>query len=339
MKISNEYVKINTGNREVTLNNLILDLYISVFVRCQFDLFSAQYYGTGNKYMYKCYIKLDTPLEQEIKPDMFIYENSFDIYLQSPTISQVGNANAVSVLYGFSNKYGYFDEKQGSWINDYHNLGEHKITAIAFGNNSGDIFAILDTTNYDLDIPKDSVLSISRKDNFSTDATIKGADFPLHLAPLGIRSIKEIQDTNIFIYEYGLIYSVGLGVTSGIMQEEYIVGEDVEIKQIDDFSFKFILQKSTDNTYYPYVSYQPTSSKFPTRYNVAKEIYPNSLLYTSTNKYPLQSTYKYIIMKYKGYYVDEKGQIIYTGKEYTMSIYSEKKGLFDVITKIERNDK
>lgn len=338
MKIKNEFVKLKTKNREITLKNLILNNYLSIFAKCQYNEFSAQYYGSGNKHMSRCFLKLDTPLEQEIKPDMFIYENSFDIFLEQPSITQNGNANNVSILYGFSNKYGYYDIEKGTWVHDYKLLGERKITAIAFGNTS-DIFAILDTSSYDLKIPEDSLLNVSRKDNFSTDALLNGADFPLHLAPIGIREVKLFGDQAMYVYEYGILYSVGLSGAPNIMQEEYILGEDVEIVPVDDYSFKFALIKSTENTKYPQSSYQPSSTKYPVRFNTLLEKHPETSYYPSSNKYPLQSDYKYIILKFRRYYIHGTlGTFVWTGKEYTMSIYTEKKGLFEVITRIERGD-
>lgn len=338
MKIKNEFVKVKVNNRNVTLKNLILNNYLSIFSKCQYDEFSAQYYGSGNKHMSRCFLKLDTPLGQEVRPDMFIYEDSFDIFLEDPSITQTGSSNNVSILYGFNDEAGYYDISKGTWIYDFHDLGEHKITAIAFGNTSN-IFAILDTSNYDLKIPANSLLSISRKDNFSTDAVLNGAEFPLHLAPVGIREKKLFGNQFMYAYEYGILYSVGLSGTRNIMQEEYVLGEDIEIVPIDEYSFKFALIKSTENTKYPQSSYQPSATKYPVRFNTLLEKHPEISYYPSSNKYPMQSDYKYIILKFRRYYIHGTlGTFVWTGKEYTMSIYTEKKGLFEVITRIERGD-
>lgn len=339
MKISNEFVKVKTKDREVTFKNLILNNYLSLFASCQYNETSAQYYGTGNKHMSRCYLKLDTPLEQEISPDMFIYEDSFDIYLHEPSIAQSGNASNVSILYGFTDEYGYYDINKGGFVYDFHELGEHKITAIAFGNDITNIFAILDTTTYDLTIPADAVLNISRQDNFSTDAILSGSDFPLHLAPIGIRNVGLFGTQALYYYQYGLLYSVGLSGTSNIMQEEYVVGEDIEVIPVDDYSFSFALIKSTENTKYPQTTTQPSSSEFPVRFNVLMERHPLTTTYPDSNGYPMQSDYKYVIMKYRVYYIHPTlGTFVWTGQEYTMSIYTEVKGLFEVVTKIERGD-
>lgn len=338
MKIRNEFVKVKTKNREVTLKNLILDSYLSVFARCEFDELTCQYYGIGNRHMSRCYLKLDTPLEKEIKTDMFVFESDFDIFLNEPTISQSGSANNVSILYGFNDEFGYYDILKGEWVHDFHELGSMKITAIAFGNES-DVFAILDTSDYDLNVPSDSFLSISRRDNFSTDAILIGEDFPLHLAPIGIRNKGLFGDQVLYYYEYGILYSVGLSGTAGILQEEYVVGEDLYVIQNADNSFKFALIKSTERTKYPQATTQPSSTRHPVRFNTFAEKHPLVSIYPGNSRYPMQSDYKYVVMKFKTYYIHPTlGTFVWTGREYTMSIYTEIKGLFEVVTKIERGD-
>lgn len=347
MKISNEYVEVKFGNKKLTLKNLILDEYLSILARTQYDKEEAVKYGFGAKYFKRCYLKFDEPIE-DISSSMTLSEADFDIYFDGTTITVSNNINSTSILYKFTSEYGYYDINQGKYIYDFFSeIGGKKITAIGFStrqdiiNTDSKILAILDTSNYSLNVPIDSPLIISRKDNSTTDAVFnsKDVDFPLHLSSIGLRQIRLFGDQALHSSEYGLIYSVGLGSSAGVMQEEYIVGEDVDIKQIDDYSFKFVLQKATENTYYPNNGIYLSSSKYPTRYNVIKEIYPQNEIMPTSGKYPMQSTYKYIIIKYKCYYVDTNKQIVYSGKEYTMSIYSEKKGLFDVITKIERDDK
>lgn len=347
MKISNEYVEVKCGKEKVTFRNLILDEYLSILIKTQYDNNEAISYGFGSKYFKRCYLKFDTPLEN-ISPNMSLSDEDFDIYFDGVTITSSNNINNASVLYKFTSEYGYYDIKQDKYIYDYFSeIGGKKITAIGFSTRddiiqtTNKILAILDTSNYNLTVPIDSPLIISRKDNSVTDAIFnsKDVEFPLHLSPLGLRQIRLFGSQALYSSEYGIIYSVGLGSSAGVMQEEYIVGEDIDIKQIDNFSFKFVLQKATENTYYPNNGIYLSSSKYPTRYNVIKEIYPQNEIMPTSGKYPMQSTYKYIIIKYKCYYVDTNKQMVYSDKEYTMSIYSEKKGLFDVITKIERDGK
>lgn len=341
MKIRNEFVKIKTKEREFTFKNLILDNYLSVLMRCEFDELTCQYYGNGNRSMSRCYLKLDTPLEKEIAKDMYVFEQDFDIYLNYPTINQSGTPNAVSILYSFDDQFGYYDIENGSWQIDFHQLGNRKITAIAFGNDT-EVFAILDTSNYNLFVPADSYLSVSRRDNISTDAlfnTKDNLDYPLHLAPIGIRDKGLFGDQALYYYEYGILYSVGLSGTAGILQEEYVLGEDAYVIQIDDFSFKFALEKSTERTKYPEVTIHPSSTRFPVRFNAFDEKHPSTIIFPGNNKYPMQSDYKYVVMKFRTYYIHPTlGTFVWTGKEYTMSIYTETKGLFEVITKLERGD-
>lgn len=339
MKIKNEFVKIKTNKNEITLKNLILDKYLSIFSKCEYDEETAKQYGVGNKHLARCYVKLDVPLNKEIKHDMELVKSDFDIYLEEPVITQIGNENIVSILYGYTNEYGYYDIKEDIYVFNFQQLGEHKITAIAFGNANDDMLAILDTSTYDLSIPAESIINISRKDNFSTDAILSGADFPLHLAPIGIKETKLFGDQAMFAYEYGLLYSVGLSGTPGVMQEEYVVGEDIEVVPIDDYSFKFALIKSTENTKYPQLTTQPSLSKFPVRFNTIAEKQPLATFFPNSTKYPMQPDYKYIIMKFKTYYIHRTlDSIVWTGEEYTLSIYTETKGLFEVVTKIERGD-
>lgn len=122
------------------------------------------------------------------------------------------------------------------------------------------------------------------------------------------------------------------------MKEEYIIGQDIDINVIDDFSFSFKLRKGLEPNKYPTLTTY-TNNLYPLPLKVSKEILPNINLQPSSNKYPLLSDYKYIVYKYRYYYFNDKqSEYIDLDEYFTMSLPNDTKGLFEIVTKIERSD-
>lgn len=332
MKFENEYIKIKTKRREVTLHNYIYDRYLALFSQSQYetDIIKLENIN-NNKQLYCCYIKF----EEEISDVTNATKSDFDISLEQTTANTVGNNNSVSTLYVYSVKENeVFDLKEQGY-KDISNYENKKITALAFGNNY--IMSCVDTSNYDVRIIKDENFAIARKDIMTTDGECDGIDYPLHLASTSnIYQMLESEATNVPVW--AKLYSIGFGTTKGNISEEYIIGEDIEVIKEDEKTFGFNLLKGFQQSIYPVNDIYPSDELYPMPMYIQEEKYLSQDIYPSDDMYPMQSNYKYIIYKFKLYYIDTmQDRLIELDKYYTLSYQDmQTKGLFEIKTKIER---
>lgn len=172
MKIRNDFIKIKTKNKNITIQNTILDNYL--------DELAKGNLGTGSKRIKTCHIKLDTPIKFETSS--LIPKTAFDFYFYAPSFYETPSKNSNTIQYDFFTQYAA-TTVNGEYINvDVSYYKDRKIASIGFGVGDNDnIVAIVDISNYDLRI--NSFLSISRKDIISTDLEFKSDifEYPLHL--------------------------------------------------------------------------------------------------------------------------------------------------------------
>ena len=118
-----------------------------------------------------------------------------------------------------------------------------------------------------------------------------------------------------------------------MLEEELIVGRDIEtsINETADSptSFSIELEKGVDYVNYPLSTIYPLDSIYPMPNAIFTSInYPLDNIYPMSDSYPTRSDYKYVIFKYK----------TSEGTYYTVSFYTEKKGVFTVKTYYERSE-
>ena len=101
MKIKNENVKINIGNKKYEFHNQILNEYFKRFIIAQSDKY---YVGrdSAKRLLDCCFIKFDTPIE--FNNDSKIYNYDFDICFGYAKISQTVGEKAVSISYNYINR-------------------------------------------------------------------------------------------------------------------------------------------------------------------------------------------------------------------------------------------
>lgn len=332
MKIQNKYVDIKLGKHTLRKHNFFLDSYLSQFSKCQyvFDFNDLKNLGSA------IYIKLDTPLNN-VEYSTELSSSDFDMYISYGRLQTIRNSNNLSAIYTYTNAVSFFLYENGSWVEyqDRTILDGRKITAISFR-----LQTFLDTRDYNLVFEGDKVLNISREDLIVTDAIYRGeGEFPYHL------DVEDKWKEDPFYSEASYpirtrLYSVGLGYNPGQMQEEHIIGADVENVEVnveDDFTYNFVITKATDSGIYPGNLY-PSATLQPKTFKIKTSLYPNTKIYSGANIYPRAGDYKYIIMKYKNYYVDRGSETHELDETYTMSFYTGKEGLLTVRDKIERSD-
>lgn len=334
MKIKNEYVKVKQGKKERTFKNMILNSYLSLYSKGQYlDPVVVDY--NNDKYLAECLIKFDTSLRQ-ITPNSLFNKNDFDISINAITYNSEFNSHGVDFTYnyGLRENNSVYDIKEGIFLDDLSTFLGKKITALGF-TNGNEIYAVIDTVNYSLYVDDSYEFNVFRKDKFSSDAVCDNN--PYHLCPIGKGSIIIDEDYGSAMV-FARLYSVGLGRTIGKMEEEYILGEDVEINVEDDYTFSFNFKKGDIESLYPLINNQPKSNQYPVAEYISKYQFPNTNFYISNNKYPLKTDYIYVIYKYRLYYINHGSQVVNLDEFYTMNYYTSRKGLITVKTKIERDD-
>lgn len=181
-KIKNVLVNIQIGKREYSFKNLILDNLLNFYASAIVDDFNKIF-----KQMNTCLISFS---KLDIKSDMVITNDTFDIGLFSCIHKTIGNQNKIV------NKYVYTSEDD--FIYDYSkktalniklaNYGGKKINTIGFSYSVVGAWyttAVLDVSNYDIYIQEGEELRITRIDEVSTDAIFTSLSdkviSPIHL--------------------------------------------------------------------------------------------------------------------------------------------------------------
>lgn len=328
MKIRNEYIKIKT-NKEIVLRNYIYDNYLKLFSKTQY-LEEDAFQNTYKKLTY-CFIKFDTELEDIQNANI----TDFDISIASSQNEVIGNKQEVNALYTYTTRRGIRVINTREASNDLNQYAGKKVTALAFGNN--EIMACVDTSNYNVYIVQDEEFNVSRKDIITSDAICIGSDYPVHLAPLFKTCEYESAGRTYSADIYAKLYSIGLGATIGKMEEEYIIGKDINVIKESDTSFGFNLRKGNEQSVYPQNDLYSGNSLYPLPLYVQNEVHPQNSLCCSEEQYPLASNYKYVIYKYQLYYIGRGSAIEELQDFYTMNYSTRVKGLFEIVNKIERN--
>lgn len=329
MFIKNEYIRIKIGDKTTTKHNMFLNKYLKKFSKSQISTDYCSYDET--KEFRAVYIKLDTPLEG-ITIESELDSSNFELIIQNPIVIQSGSQQQVSVNYSFMNDTSFI--LNGELLTDRSVLDGRQIMGISFG-----LETYLDTREYGLIFNNSEVLDITRRDIFRSDAICRGYEYPYHLAPVK-REISYLSANEpCYAYVCSCIKSVGFGYKVGEMIEEYRVGKEVEIIEEDDFTFSFMLIGETNDEVYPSENSLYPSEKIPPLLKIIKStLYPQETIWCDDNTYPCLMGYNYIIIKYKLYYETRGSSITDIGEEYTMSFWTDKKGLLNVKTKIERTD-
>lgn len=330
MKIKNEYIKIKT-NQEVVLHNYIYDEYLKIFSKSQIEDDEDKLYVLNHKKtMSSCYIKFENNFEDITNKTI----NDFDIRISSVQMEVNGSNQNVNAIYTYSTKNGIYDITAKKNVDNLNNYAGKKITALGFGNE--EILVCVDTSNYSIYVINDEELSISRKDIISSDAICDGAEYPIHLAPIFEYTTYTSASGKYKSPIYAKLYSIGLGQSIGNISEEYIIGKDIDIKEESDTTFGFNLRKGNEQSVFPRNNLHCGSGKYPLPLYVRKELYSRINLYSLNSLYPLASNYKYIIYNYEMYYFD-RGNAKHSLGYYTMNLYDTTKGIFKILTKMERS--
>lgn len=302
MKIKN-FINIKANGKSIDFHNLILNELLERYVKRQLILDGAMKIRTS-PFLGYLLLKFDTPF-QELSPDSELHNADFDVgVLWQASFSESVSAQQIVVTYKYNvdttmqfYKYGTGVVDGNEWINY---IGK-KIMAIGFNSwpsddssviNKYPVCAVLDTSKYNISLEENQEFVVTRKDTiisdadfWSNDSRIKG---PIHFTVHGGPSLlyqdslyKESIEGGASWVEaqptYGQLYSVGFSSYKDSIAKEYILGEDVTaVNNGTSISIDGLQTKMKQYTYCPLQSIFPFSGLFP-----------------------LKSSYKYIVFKYK----------------------------------------
>lgn len=340
MKIKNDYIKIIQGEKELTLKNYIYDDYLKLFSISQiYDIIDspiAELVNTKNeqKTLDMVYIKFDEPLEN--------YKNAtkteFDIYFDANNINKTTTQNSAEIYYQYK-------------LDNIENYIGRKITALGFTNVQSEILACIDVSNYNLRINQTEKFVILRKDIFSSDAECVGYDYPIHLVPqqnfrtYWINYTSENPQKIDYKEPLAILYSVGYGTQKGIMDIENVLQPQgvetiLNVHVISPLEYGVTLKIDSSPKQYLGTNKFLSNSKYPIQESVSREQFLTSYNHPQSNKYPLKGSYRYLMMKYRLFYIEYRDgvyQTILLNKYYTMNIPINKTtGIFELREIIER---
>jgi hypothetical protein len=336
INVQNKFIKIKNGNNEVVVHNYIFDKYLEYINSSQF-LDENFLSNNSLKRIDFCFIKLDEPIRNI---DNMVYTD-FDLCIRNKHRKTVGNKNGCNTTYNFDSAYS-LTTAEGMGYRDRIDISEYKnrkIVALGFFNFSREVLAYVDTSDFNINIIEDQSIIVIREDECSSNMECVGIEFPYHLLPTEKYYKQQISETGyIGTQIHARLYSIGYGISKGIMSEEYkLDNNEVQINKTET-NFSFSIKTGDKTTSYPRNSIHPSNKKYPVTYYIKKELYPSTNNYTSNAKYPLRSNVKYIIYKYELITYDTNDNIIHLNKFYTMNYASSYIGLCEVRTKIERRN-
>lgn len=304
MRVKNKYIKLKIGNRSINFTNTIMDTYLEELMEIQFSKENHPY----NIALQNIYFRFDNKLNFESNDE--IDESSFDIRFLG------ANYNTSYIKEKIKVDYSYDIEQE-----ELQQYAGHKITAIGFSflkNSDYIIGAILDTSNYNIYVQDKIELRVMREDEFTTDGIFYSKDIEgaYHLFP----KFNESWRTDIEC-EWGVLVSIGLGISTNIISEEYEINSNwINILQ-DVWGFEInrelIIEHSSEGLF-PALDLYPALNLYPARI-INEPIYPSENIYPSIDLYPVESPYQYVKLKYQLYKYDEDNGIQAEDKYYVIN--------------------
>lgn len=311
MKIQNKYIKIKNGDREIELHNTILKTYL--FLLWQMQFVDASFVDSE---FVQVYFKFDDEMivdfESQFEP------SDFDANFLKKYVTKTYTGNVATVDYIFDIDKRFLSMWYG-----------HKITAIGFGTLYG-IGAVVDTSKYDIYLYDNAELQIFRRDTYITDGLFSSNDGIKGLYHIMQNGDYKWQNNNSkYVGEWGILKSIGLGVSKGVMLEEYNIKNpfeypDEDVIMSDDMQ-GFVINKELtveriSEGLFPATDLYPSSSLYPARV-IENGLYPSNELYPAIDVYPASTPYQYVILKYEVYEYNGFTDVSPspTGKYYTIS--------------------
>lgn len=320
--VKNVEVNIKVGKKEYCIKNLILNEYLTRFPNVLID----KYKGVSRA-LKTCFVKFDTPIEN-ITEESVLKNSDFDIAILEDTIVTEIAPNKITNKYNWSNYIYNFQTAPIPWSNY---VGK-KICMLGFNhsyikNDSYNICAVLDLTNYDIYVEEGEEIYITRIDQMSTNAVFSTNDTekikgPIHLCANGLpgllpsRTIEAEGGGARIVYNNAYPKLTHVGLSNNPNRIERSLDLEYEINS-NIFTLKNL--------------YSPSG------------LFPSNDLYPSDEVYLDDKPYEYLILKFTIYQDMDNGTYdtpnvvaTDTGYWYLQAIPLDKKQEINLNIKYER---
>lgn len=217
MKVSNEFVRIRTGNKEKIFRNLILNNYLK--------LYADSFLEFKDKTLNACLINFthDNKITEEstsMKYDLVIIADSRDIF-------QKNSPTQITTEYYYRRQISgediYISDNYKKWFGS--NIKDIGFAHYDYGTQEYILYAYLDVSAYNVVLQENQPLAVVRQDKVTSDydfwSNSPRVNAPFHLSTDGFKDIVGFEAT----YYYPKLYSIGFGELPYSLQKEYKVDE------------------------------------------------------------------------------------------------------------------
>lgn len=217
MKVSNEFVRIRTGNKEKIFRNLILNNYLK--------LYADSFLEFKDKTLNACLINFthDNKITEEstsMKYDLVIIADSRDIF-------QKNSPTQITTEYYYRRQISgediYISDNYKKWFGS--NIKDIGFAHYDYGTQEYILYAYLDVSAYNVVLQENQPLAVVRQDKVTSDydfwSNSPRVNAPFHLSTVGFKDIVGFEAT----YYYPKLYSIGFGELPYSLQKEYKVDE------------------------------------------------------------------------------------------------------------------
>lgn len=320
MKVKNDFIAIKNGKEEIKIRNTILDTYIENIIKYQFEIDK-----TGLLNMKYIFLKFDKELN--FNEHSTLSKHNFDLGLGIlSTDYPITETSSKEIINNY--RYTFFegkvavDIKNGIAITSFKQYNGRKITAIGFGPYiDGNIYACVDTSNYNIYYDATQVFLVERRDILSTDGYIYSTNKTLK-EPIHLCSYKKVIENGVKNRYSVIIKSIGLGNNPFRMAEEHTLIPYTEHVQLNTNSIiindELTVEKRNEGLF-PNKQLYPSVGIYPARI-IIDNLYPSYNIYPGIDIYPVHAAYQYVQLKYEIYKSSDYSDYENTGDYYLLSV-------------------
>lgn len=222
MKVSNEFVRIRTGNKEKIFRNLILNNYLK--------LYADSFLEFKDKTLNACLINFTH--DNNITEDSTSMGYDLPIIADSRDIFQKNSPTQITTEYYYRRQISgediYISNNYKQWFGS--TIKDIGFAHYDYGTQKYKLYAYLNVSAYNVVLQENQPLAVVRQDKVTSDydfwSNSPRVNAPFHLSTDGFKDIVGFEAT----YYYPKLYSIGFGELPYSLQKEYKV-EELDIIQ------------------------------------------------------------------------------------------------------------
>lgn len=217
MKVSNEFVRIRTGNKEKIFRNLILNKYLK--------LYADSFLQFKDKTLNACLINFTH--DNNITEDSTSMVYDLPIIADSRDIFQKNSPTQITTEYYYRRQISgediYLSSDYKKWFGS--TIKDIGFAHYDYGTQEYTLYAYLDVSSYNVVLQENQPLAVVRQDKVTSDydfwSNSPRVNAPFHLSADGFKDMIGFEAT----YYYPRLYSIGFGELPYSLQKEYLVNE------------------------------------------------------------------------------------------------------------------